>query len=205
MIGLIFATRTEARPFLEWSRAMPIDTKPFSVFQVPSKPELFVIISGMGKVASAVACHCLIKEFKVEEIVNAGACGALRDEKRFAPGELFCITSAAEGDHEKPGTPRQPLISDGQVDWDLPPARLMTCDRPVFDVEWRSKLAEGGDLVDMEGAAIARVAAMHDVRWSMVKGITDTAVPTDRAELKRNLTAVSEKICRLLWRQLRND
>jgi uncharacterized protein (DUF2236 family) len=46
---------------------------------------------------------------------------------------------------------------------------------------------------------------MYDVRWSMVKGITDTAVPTDRAELKRYLTAVSEKICRLLWRQLRND
>ena len=80
----------------------------------------------------------------------------------------------------------------------------MTCDRPVFDADWRSKLAEGGDLVDMEGAAVARVAAMHDVRWSMVKGITDMAVPTDRAELKRNLTAVSEKICRLLWRQLRD-
>jgi nucleoside phosphorylase len=136
--------------------------------------------------------------------VNAGACGALRDDKRFAPGEVFCITSAAEGDHEKPATPPQPLISDGRFDWDLPAARLITCDRPVFDAVWRSSLSGGGDLVDMEGAAIARVAAMYDVRWSMVKGITDTALPTERAELKRNLIMVSEKICRLLWNQFRD-
>ena len=204
MIGLIFATHTEAKPLLEWSRALRVETEPFDVFQVPSKPELFIAISGMGKVASAVACHALIKEFKVEEIINAGACGALQDEKRFAPGELFCITSAAEGDHDQPVHPPQPLISDGQIDWDLPPARLITCDRPVFDSEWRNSLSRSGDLVDMEGAAIARVAAMYDVRWSMVKGITDTASPTDRAELKRNLATVSGKICRLVWRQLRD-
>ena len=202
MIGLIFATRTEAKPLLEWCQALRIHTDPFDVFQVPSQPELFVTISGMGKVASAVACHALIKEFKVEEIVNAGACGALRDEKRFAPGELFCITSAVEADHHQPVKPPQPLISDGQIDWDLPAARLVTCDRPVFDVEWRNSLSQSGDLVDMEGAAIARVAAMCGARWSMVKGITDTAVPTDRAELKRNLKSVSGEICRLVWRQI---
>jgi adenosylhomocysteine nucleosidase len=204
MIGLIFATRTEAKPFLEWSQALSMDTDPFEVFQVPSKPDLFVTISGMGKVASAVCCHSLIKEFKVKEIVNAGACGALREEKRFSPGELFCITSAAEGDHEQPAKQPQPLISDGQIDWDLPAARLITCDRPVFDIDWRNSLSENGDLVDMEGAAIARVAALYDVRWSMVKGITDKAGPIDRAELRRNLTTVSEKICRLLWSQLRD-
>ncbi len=204
MIGLIFATRSEANPFLEWSQAMRIDTDPFDVYQVPSKPEVFITVCGMGKVAAAVACHSQIKQFRVKEIVNAGACGALQDEKRFAPGEVFCITSAAEGDHENPISPPQPLISDGQIDWDLPAARLITCDRPVFDAAVREGLAASGDLVDMEGAAIARVAAMYDVRWSMVKGITDTAGPLDRAELKRNLTAVSEKICRLLWSQLRD-
>lgn len=204
MIGLIFATRTEAEPLLEWSRARRIHTDPFDLFQVPSKPGLFITISGMGKVLSAVACHALVKEFKVEEVVNAGACGALLDEKRFAPGELFCITSAAEGDHEQPDKPPQTLISDGRIDWDLPPARLVTCDRPVFDSDWRNALSQSGDLVDMEGAAIARVAALYEVRWSMVKGITDTARPTDRAELKRNLTTVSGKICRLVWRQIRD-
>ena len=204
MMGVMFATDTEAKPFLEWSRAINIGTEPFDVYQVPSKPQLIVTISGMGKVASAVACHSQINGFKVEEIINVGACGALQDERRYAPGELFCIASAAEGDHESPGRQPRPLISDGRIDWDVPAARLITCDRPVFDAGWRKALAENGDLVDMEGAAIARVAAMYQVRWSMVKGITDGAGPMDRGALKQNLTAVSEKICRLLWRQLRD-
>lgn len=203
MIGLIFATRTEARPFLEWSQASEITATPMRVYQVPSNPHLLVTISGMGKVSAAVACHSQIEAFKVKEIVNAGACGALQNGARYAPGKLFCVTSACEGDHALPDTPPQPLMSDGTVDWDLPAARLMTCDRPVFDVEKRQALSLSGDLVDMEGAAIARVAAMYGVPWSMIKGITDTAGPTDRNELKRNLKRVSENICRILWNEFR--
>lgn len=203
MIGLIFATLMEAKPFLEWSQAVRVSDHPMAVYQLPSKPQVFITISGMGKVAAAVACHAQIKELKVAEVVNAGVCGALRSGAGFAPGELFCITSAAEGDHGLPDKAPRPLISDGKFDWDLPAARLITCDRPVFDADKRAALSAAGDLVDMEGAAIARVAAMYEIPWSIVKGITDAAGPVDRNVLQRNLTAVSEKVCRLLWAQLR--
>jgi adenosylhomocysteine nucleosidase len=203
MIGLIFATLTEAGPFLEWSQAVRVSGHPIAVYQVPSKPQLFITISGMGKVAAAVACHAQIKELKVVEVVNAGVCGALRSGAAFAPGKLFCITSAAEGDHGLPEKAPRPLISDGRFDWDLPAARLITCDQPVFDADKREALSAAGDLVDMEGAAIARVAAMYEVPWTMVKGVTDAAGPMDRKVLQRNLTEVSEKVCRLVWAQLR--
>lgn len=205
MIGLIFATRTEADPFLEWSRAVCVNESPLTVFQVPSHPHLFVTISGMGKVAAAVACHSQITELKVGEVINAGVCGALQGGVHFAPGRLYCVTSAAEGDHAIQDKASRPLMSDGRIDWDLPAARLVTCDRPVFNVEKRDALSSSGDLVDMEGAAIARVAAMYGVPWSMVKGITDAAGPHDRAELKRNLTQVSEKVCRILWQEFRSS
>jgi len=204
MIGLIFATLNEAKPFLEWSQSIRIDETPFVVYQAPSKPNLFVTISGMGKVAAAIACQFQIKELKVKEIVNAGACGALQSGANFAPGELFCIASAAEGDLSIPDDVPRPIISDGKIDWDLPAGRLITCDRPVFDDEQREILSTGGDLVDMEGAAIARVAALHSVPWSMIKGITDSAGSADRNVLKGNLTVVSEKICRVLWNHLRD-
>ena len=204
MIGLIFATQTEAEPFLEWSRAVCVNETPLAVYQVPNNPRLIVTICGMGKVAAAVACHSQITELKVEEIVNAGVCGALQCGAHYAPGKLYCVTSAAEGDHAIPNKPTQPLMSDGRIDWDLPAARLVTCDRPVFDVEKREALSLSGDLVDMEGAAIARVAAMYGVPWSMVKGITDLAGPNDRDELQRNLTQVSEKVCRVLWQEFRS-
>ena len=70
MIGVTFATMAEAGPFLELSRASQVDTQPFRIFQVPAQPALLVAISGMGKVAAALACQILIREFKVEEIVN---------------------------------------------------------------------------------------------------------------------------------------
>lgn len=203
MIGLLFATQIEARPFLEWSQAVQVSAEPFAVYQVPSRPDLWVTISGMGKVAAATACLCQIKDLKVEEIINAGVCGALQNDAIYAPGELFCVSAATEGDHEVPDIPAQLIISDGRFDWDLPLARLITCDKPVFDTQKREALSPTADLVDMEGAAIARTAAMFSVPWTMIKGVTDSAGPTDREVLKHNLTTVSEKISRFLWNHLR--
>jgi adenosylhomocysteine nucleosidase len=99
-----------------------------------------------------------------------------------------------EGDHELLGKAPQPLLSNGGADWDLPAARLVTCDIPVFEAQRRQTLAGIGDLVDMEGAAIARVAALFDTPWAMVKGVSDAAGPTDRDTLFGNLKMVSQRI-----------
>ncbi len=194
MTGLIFATKIEAGPFLSLSRTVLIEKAPIPIYQVESMPWLHVAVSGMGKVAAAAACQLLIRELKCAEIVNAGAAGALVSGRRYAPGSLFCITSAVEGDHELLGKHPKSLLSDGRTDWDLPPARLVTCDIPVFDSGRRKGLAEKGDLVDMEGAAIARVAAMFDTPWTMIKGVSDDAGPADRDVLIGNLKMVSQKI-----------
>ncbi len=204
MIGLIFATMAEAVPFLSLSEAVQIDDKPFRHFKVPTQPALLVTVSGMGKVAAALACQAQIREFMAGEIVNAGVCGALHSGPGNALGALFCVATAVEGDHEVFGDPPQPIISDGQIDWDHRAARLVTCDRPVFDEDKRRELSATADLVDMEGAAIARVSAMYQVPWTMIKGVTDTAGPQDRASLNANLKNVSEKIGNVLWEKLRN-
>jgi nucleoside phosphorylase len=203
MIGLIFATMAEAVPFLSQSQAVQFDDRPFRHFKVPTQPTLLVTVSGMGKVAAALACQAQIRELKVEEVVNAGVCGALHTGPGSALGNLFCVATAVEGDHEVFGEAPQPIISDGQIDWDQRAARLVTCDRPVFDADERQALSATADLVDMEGAAIARVAAMYQVPWTMIKGVTDTAGPQDRASLNANLGKVSEKIADVLWEKLK--
>lgn len=204
MIGLIFASKFEARPFLDAHQSIRLDPWPYPVYRMVAKPWLHVAVSGMGKVAAAAACQSLIRELKVTEIVNAGACGALQDGNSYAPGALFCVASAVEGDHEVFGKTPQPLISNGGPEWDLPSARLITCDTPVFDEQWRERLATRADLVDMEGAAIARVAAMFNTPWTMLKGVSDSAGPTDRETLKQNLTMVSEKIAVFLDEHLKD-
>ena len=205
MIGLIFATEQEAAPFIELSRSVQVDRTPFAIYQVPQNPLLLVSVSGIGKVAAAVACHALIREYGVSEILNAGVCGALQSGSRFEAGRLLCITSAVEVDHEVLERQPEPVLSDGRMDWDLPAARLATSDCPVFDDRRRAALCAVADLVDMEGAAIARVAAMYHTPWAMIKGVTDAAGPTDRETLKQNLAMVSRIIGTYLWDQLQRQ
>jgi adenosylhomocysteine nucleosidase len=109
-----------------------------------------------------------------------------------------------EGDHHVFDKPPLPLISDGSPVWDLPSVRLVTCDTPVFDTDLRAQLSAGADLVDMEGAAIARVAVMFDTPWTLLKGVTDAAGPTDRDTLAKNLTRISEKIADFLGAHLKD-
>jgi adenosylhomocysteine nucleosidase len=194
MTGLIFATKLEAEPFLSASKTVRVEKGPIPLYKIDAMPWLNVAISGMGKVAAAAACQLLIRELESSEIINAGAAGALASGRSYAPGALFCVTSAVEGDHELFGASPQPLLSDGRTVLDLPPARLVTCDIPVFDSQRREAMAQKGDLVDMEGAAIARIAAMFDIPWTMVKGVSDMAEPTDGKVLVGNLKMVSQKI-----------
>jgi adenosylhomocysteine nucleosidase len=202
MIGVIFATTAEARPFLTLSGARQVEQTPFDLYQVAGKPLLLIAVSGVGKVSAAVTCHALIREYGVTEVLNAGACGALRSGPGFKPGRLLCVTSAVEGDLEVMGKSPDPLISDGRMDWDLPAVRLVTNDRPVFQERQRKALAAVADLADMEGAAIARVAAIYNTPWAMIKGVTDTAGANDRLVLKKNLPLVSESIGKYIWEQL---
>jgi nucleoside phosphorylase len=202
MIGLVFATSREARPFLFAAQAEMVSEKPFCIYQCPPIPGLSVVISRMGKVAAAAATLSLIVEHHATRIINAGACGVLRDTPDLPVGQILRITSAVEGDHEVFGRRPEPVWGNPSLWMDLPAARLVTCDRPVFDLQRRNACAKLGEVVDMEGAAIARVADLYQVPWEMLKGITDRAQSTDRATLLQNLNSVSERIAQLLWQAL---
>jgi adenosylhomocysteine nucleosidase len=199
MIGLIFATRPEAQPFLERSHSRNISTHPFRVYQSPLLPDLRILLCGIGKVKAALGCQVLIREHQAGRLINAGACGALQDRAEYAVLGLVRIVSAVEGDHTLFGKHLAPVESAGQIGRTLPPARLVTSDHPVFEQEPRQRLGLLGEVVDMEGAAIARTAALYRVAWDMIKGVTDQAGPMDPKKFQHNLDAVSEKIADLLW------
>lgn len=205
MIGLVFATSQEARPFLLAAEAAMVSEKPFRIYRCASMPALRVIISRMGKVAAAAATISLIAEHHVTQIVNAGACGVLHDKPDLPIGQIVRITSAVEGDHEVFGRRPGAVSCDSTLWPHLPAARLVTCDRPVFDLQRRNACAKIGDVVDMEGAAIARVSDLYQVPCQMLKGITDSAQATDRDTLLLNLNSVSERIAQLLWQALKNE
>ena len=207
MVGIVFATHREAAPFLIDSAATRLADDPMTLFR-PGKTaaiNAIVAISGMGKVAAAMSAMHLVLKWKVAALINIGLCGWLGDPSACGVGDILRIHHAVEGDCDRFGAGEAALACD--LGWfpELEAARLVTCDRPVFDADERQALSAIADLVDMEGAAIARVAALYQVPWTMIKGITDTAASSqDRSSLHANLSKVSEKIADVLWEKLRH-
>lgn len=156
----------------------------------------------MGKVAAAAAATHLVLVHRASMLVNAGLCGRLIRDHRWTVGDLFRISTAVEGDCDRFGRPEPPVSCDTRWFAQLEPARLVTCDRPVFDAEQRAQLAAVAELADMEGAAVARVAGLLGVGCVMVKGISDAADKNGRQELARNIDWVSERIAQTLVGEL---
>jgi nucleoside phosphorylase len=81
----------------------------------------------------------------------------------------------------------------------------VTVERPVFDAHLRHRLAQWGELVDMEGAVVARVAGLYGATCAMIKGVTDMADDGQRTDLHRNLAAVSDAIAAHLVNGISDD
>jgi len=192
MIGIIYATHQEARPYLALSGAREVAAQPFAIFQLRT-PRALITISGMGKVSAALAAQMLIREQNCDRILNAGVCGTLVDKVGLAPGNILRISSVLEGIPD-PGVPLDAIHCDGDLWQDLPAARLVTVRQPVFNPAERQRLAAWGELVDMEGAVVARVARLYGIPWDMIKGITDTADRGERTTLHQNLATVSQAV-----------
>ena len=200
MIGLLFATRSEAEPFLAMSGAKPLDQRPFERFHLAAgtlRPGV-VLVSGMGKVAAATAATCLVRDHGATMLISAGLCGRLADGGAGAVGDVVRISGVVEGDSDRFGRRPPAVACDPQWFGDLPAVRLVTCDRPVFGGERRTRLAVLGDVADMEGAAVARVADLFGLPCAMLKGISDGADEAGRGSLARHIDAVSAAIAAVL-------
>jgi adenosylhomocysteine nucleosidase len=207
MVGIVYATRREADPFLGRIDAESLTSRPFLLFRgrAAGMRPCIAVISGMGKVAAAMAAVHLVLDRRVSFLINAGLCGRLSVNQRWDVGDLLRIGSAVEGDCDRFGRGEAPVDCDRRWFGRLNAARLVTCDRPVFDPAWRAHLAESGELADMEGAAVARVAGLYGIPCAMVKGISDAADESGRRELADNIDRVSARIADALVRELAVD
>ena len=174
-IGILFATEMEADSFLERTRP----------------DHCIVTISGMGMEAAALATRKLIEEQGVKRVVNAGICGALDDT--LVRGSVFFVSEVLSEDAgDRVSLPQTPDAK-----------RLVTVAKPVFQTERKQKLSTMADLVDMEGFAVARLCQDHDIPCILIKGITDFGDPHGKADIKKHIRSVSEKVTEALLHYLR--
>jgi adenosylhomocysteine nucleosidase len=195
MIALMAATEREARPLLTGLAAEEIQQSPFQTWRAAAAEghnEVCLVVSGVGKVAAAAATANLLGQSDVDWLINFGACGALVDRGDLVPGALCQAAQAVEGDHLGMGDrPADPVDCHLLEKEGLAPVVLVTVDRPAFAADWRERLATRGQVVDMEGAAVARTAAWFGVPCTLIKGITDTAGSAERRRLQAHLDCVA--------------
>ena len=194
MIGLLLATKMEAHQLLQSLTGQPLPGQPFDAYTFPAvgkRPGGFIVISGMGKLPARKAAEWLIDR-GATAIVNVGICGALNGD--LQAGELLCVSAAVDGDQALAGNDSQEFRCDAGSWANLPQVKLATVDEPVFQLDRREALARHADVVDMEGIAVAAVCSSRGVLCTLLKGVSDLADASGKADLHKNIHSISAKL-----------
>ena len=138
-----------------------------------------VLHVGVGKVqaAATLAHHLATAGRDVDLVVNLGTAGGLRDQRI---GDIVEVARVHQHDFDQRGVSRfvGRELPGGPLDLPGPPGaagRLATGDRVILDAADRARLASDADVVDMEGYAIAAVAAAFGVDAWITKAVSDAA------------------------------
>lgn len=184
MIGLIMATMLEAKPFVLGLNLQQVAEKPFAVF---ARPNLRLILSGIGKANAAMATSHLILCHHPTLICNPGAAGATNAD--YPLGACLHIDHIIEPDRPDllSGAPSV-LTPDTLTGFPL--ASLATQDRPVRDQDERQTLAPC--LVDMEAAAIVQTCQCYGPPCYCFKYVSDLPNHTTLTDICTHITLYRE-------------
>lgn len=171
MIGILFATEMEAKPFLD--RGEPEGT--------------VTVISGMGLEAARIATETLVNEHGCTTIINAGVCGALNN--RLQRGAVYRVSMVST----------ELLNAAVNVGVGFGLKRLVSVDEPVFDPKRKTDLSKYGELVDMEGYAVARVCEAHNIPCILIKGVTDFGDHSGKDDIQEHIHPVSETVAEAVF------
>ena len=165
-----------------------------------------LVTCGIGKVNAAVAATRLALVERVRFLLVVGTAGALVP----LDGDCFAISAAVQGDygavhptgfvHYEPGAwPMGAATVEAFVaaplDVDLPRARIVSGDAFIACPDHAQRLRDGlaAELVDMETAAVAQVAALHAIPWAAIKATTDAADDPSGGDFTTNLIAAAQR------------
>lgn len=149
-LGVVAALKTELKPTLE---------------ALPHPSPLAFIISGVGSRAAEAASLGLAGH--VDGLLSVGFCGALTDD--LAPGDL--LLGGTTGHEASPD-----LLDLARRCGPHRAASVAMVDHVIVDSREKEEIAKrtGAAAVDMESAAVAKVARERGVKFLCVKVVLDT-------------------------------
>lgn len=168
MIGILFASAEEARAFLDRYERGRFDD--LTEGDVQHDSAIAVSITGSGKVKATLRTERFLKAYKVDRVIEAGLCTALKPGK--APGTVVAVDQVFEGDRIELAAPSYPRMPLENLADDLPSGTLVTQDHFVQSAEEQTYWQRIADFLDSTGYAVAYVAATHGVPSSIVKVVS---------------------------------
>lgn len=205
-IGIITGVDAEAAALFPGQSSDGEPLHGFLVRQVRFAGKYIAITcSGIGKVNAAMAAMMLAEHYHVQLLLVVGTAGKLSD----ISGDCFQITEAVQGDY---GASRHdqfahytagawpigeahvaPFRAKAMPDIGLPKVRIISGDCFVENPDHGRRLHEalGGDIIDMEVAAVAQAASRMDLPWAAIKATTDDADGASAGDFQSNLKRAS--------------
>ena len=214
-VGFVIADDLEFKPFREYTLAnggKEIEHKPQSVVYIETeKAFIYAIESGMGKVNAALAALELIKDYKVEYILNAGLSGAVSGLKK---GDIVAGTTYVECDFDlrpldyelgckptgqyimdaSPELLKMALAVDGIKEAKLGTGDLFLTD-PVRKAEYSKIFSVNA--FDMESGAIASTCDRYNIPFLSIRKISD-----DADDCAKDSYRTMNKLCELALTQV---
>ncbi len=179
---------------------------------------IIIAVCGVGKANAAAAGAVLAARHPPALIAMTGTCGSLTGRA----GGTFWISAAAQHDYgarldsgfvhyragDWPIGPAGPAHFSAMADpgLGLPHAVIASGDSFVADAAHGTAIAAalGADLVDMEVAAVAQLAARLNLPWAAIKAVTDDANGASGGDFMDNLgraaAAAADAMARLIAR-----
>jgi nucleoside phosphorylase len=201
-IGIITGVDAEAAALFPEQSADGEPLHGFLVRQVQfAGKHIAITCSGIGKVNAAMAAMMLAEHYHVQLLLVVGTAGKLSD----VLGDCFQITEAVQGDYGASRHDRfahytagawpigeahvTPFRAKSMPDIGLPNVRIISGDSFVENPDHGRRLHEalGGDIIDMEVAAVAQAASRMDIPWAAIKATTDNADGTSAGDFQSNL------------------
>lgn len=160
MIGIITAMPTEVWPLIRrWSRrAQRHNGKNYRFFE---SPQAVVLPGGIGHEAGRRAAQTMVDLYRPELLIATGLAGGLKPEWRL--GRTLIATEVIDS-----GTGRRFKTKGGDG--------VVVSSRIIAGVPEKRRLAAAfpdADVVDMEGAAVAGIAAKHGLPFMAIKAVSD--------------------------------
>ncbi|HZD93172.1 MAG TPA: hypothetical protein VE133_02900 [Candidatus Sulfotelmatobacter sp.] len=162
---IIAAMEREVKPLVQgWQQSSISDgSRSFHVFE---RDELIVVISGIGRKHAEAASRAALTQYRPAQLVSAGVAGALiRSMKAGSVVTPNIVVDAADGVEYRCSFEPGAVVGGGV---------LVTADE-IADADTKKKLVDGFHalVVDMEAAAVARVAAEARLDFRCIKAISD--------------------------------